>query len=76
MSLKISMDEELIKNLEDSGKFQVLRKIETPDFYDQYDGSKIFQGLPKTFIFPSLRLIYLRLAYLYYGLIDKWILYR
>ena len=33
--------------------------------------SKLYQGLPKAFPFPSLRLLYLQLAYLYYGLIDK-----
>ena len=33
--------------------------------------SKLYKGLPKAFPFPSLRLLYLKLAYLYYGLIDK-----
>ena len=33
--------------------------------------SKLYQGLPKKFPFPFLRLLYLRLAYLYYGIIDK-----
>ena len=33
--------------------------------------SKLYQGLPKKFPFPFLRLLYLRLAYLYYGMIDK-----
>ena len=32
--------------------------------------SKIYLGLPKKFIFPSLRLVYLKLAYMYYSLID------
>jgi len=35
------------------------------------DISKIYKGLPKKFIFPKLRLFYLRLAYLYYGISDK-----
>ena len=33
--------------------------------------SKLYQGLPKKFPFPFLRLLYLRLAYLYYNVIDK-----
>ena len=33
--------------------------------------SKIFQGLPKRFPFPFLRLFYLKILYLYYALIDK-----
>ena len=33
--------------------------------------SKLYLGLPKKFIFPKLRLFYLRLAYLYYGISDK-----
>ena len=33
--------------------------------------SKLYQGLPKKFPLPFLRLLYLRLAYLYYGIIDK-----
>ncbi len=33
--------------------------------------SKLYQGLPKKFPFPFLRLLYLRLAYFYYGIIDK-----
>ena len=33
--------------------------------------SKIYQGLPKKFPFPFLRLVYLRIAYIYYSIIDK-----
>ena len=33
--------------------------------------SKLYLGLPKKFAFPFLRLLYLRLAYLYYNFIDK-----
>ena len=33
--------------------------------------SKLYQGLPKKFPLPFLCLLYLRLAYLYYGIIDK-----
>ncbi|MBM3630710.1 MAG: FAD-binding oxidoreductase [Alphaproteobacteria bacterium] len=33
--------------------------------------SKIYQGLPKKFIFPSLRLLYLKFIILYYALRDK-----
>ena len=33
--------------------------------------SKIFQGLPKRFPFAFLRLLYLRIAYIYYSFIDK-----
>ena len=35
------------------------------------DISKIYQGLPKKFIFPNLRLFYFRLAIWYYALRDK-----
>ena len=38
--------------------------------------SKLYQGLPKTFPFPSLRLLYLKLAYLYYGLIKLFLLHE
>ena len=33
--------------------------------------SKFYQGLPKKFPFPKLRLLYLKLALMYYRLIDK-----
>ncbi len=33
--------------------------------------SKFYQGLPKKFPFPNLRLLYLKLALMYYRLIDK-----
>ena len=33
--------------------------------------SKFYQGLPKKFPFPKLRLLYLKLALIYYRLIDK-----
>ena len=33
--------------------------------------SKIYQGLPKKFPFPFLRLLYLKIAYIYYSIIDK-----
>ena len=33
--------------------------------------SKFYQGLPKKFPFPFLRLLYLRIALLYYSFIDK-----
>ena len=33
--------------------------------------SKFYQGLPKKFSFPFLRLLYLRIALLYYSFIDK-----
>tara|TARA_B100000686_G_scaffold325377_1_gene381996 strand:- start:19242 stop:20561 length:1320 start_codon:yes stop_codon:yes gene_type:complete len=33
--------------------------------------SKIYQGLPKKFPFPFLRLLYLRIAYIYYSIVDK-----
>jgi glycine/D-amino acid oxidase-like deaminating enzyme len=33
--------------------------------------SKLYLGLPKKFPLPFLRLVYLRLAYLYYNFIDK-----
>jgi len=33
--------------------------------------SKFYKGLPKKFPFPSLRLLYLRIALLYYRLMDK-----
>ena len=33
--------------------------------------SKLYQGLPKKFPFPFLRLLYLRIALLYYSFIDK-----
>jgi len=33
--------------------------------------SKFYQGLPKKFLFPFLRLLYLRIALLYYSFIDK-----
>ena len=33
--------------------------------------SKIFQGLPKKFPLPFLRLLYLKIVYLYYSFIDK-----
>ena len=33
--------------------------------------SKLYLGLPKKFPFPFLRLLYLRLAFIYYKFIDK-----
>ena len=33
--------------------------------------SKIYQAPPKKFPFPFLRLVYLRIAYIYYSIIDK-----
>ena len=33
--------------------------------------SKIYQGLPKKFPFPFLRLFYLKIAYIYYSIIDR-----
>ncbi|PPR46958.1 MAG: Gamma-glutamylputrescine oxidoreductase [Alphaproteobacteria bacterium MarineAlpha5_Bin9] len=33
--------------------------------------SKLYLGLPKKFIFSTLRLFYLRLAYIYYSIIDR-----
>ena len=33
--------------------------------------SNLYLGLPKKFPLPFLRLVYLRLAYLYYNFIDK-----
>ena len=33
--------------------------------------SKIYQGLPRKFPFPFLRLLYLRIAYIYFSIIDK-----
>ena len=33
--------------------------------------SKLFLGLPKKFPFPSLRLLYLKIAYYYYSMIDR-----
>ena len=33
--------------------------------------SKIYQGLPKKFPFPFLRLFYLKIAYIYYAIIDR-----
>jgi DNA polymerase-3 subunit epsilon len=39
------MDKELIKNLENTGKFKVIRKYEKPDFYYPDDGSIKSRGL-------------------------------
>ena len=33
--------------------------------------SKVFHGLPKRFPFPRLRLLYLRLVYIFYQIIDR-----
>ena len=33
--------------------------------------SKLYLGLPKKFILPSMRLMYLKIAYFYYSLIDR-----
>ena len=33
--------------------------------------SKFFQGLPSRFPFPNFRLLYLKLALMYYSIIDK-----
>jgi len=35
------------------------------------NASKVFHGMPRKFPFPFLRLYYLKLAYMYYSLIDK-----
>jgi glycine/D-amino acid oxidase-like deaminating enzyme len=33
--------------------------------------SKLYLGLPSKFILPSMRLLYLKIAYFYYSLIDR-----
>jgi hypothetical protein len=33
--------------------------------------SKIYKGLPKKFIFPKLRILYFRIAVLFYNIKDK-----
>ena len=33
--------------------------------------SKLYLGLPKKFYFPSIRLLYLKIAYIYYSFIDR-----